>query len=243
MRDAMAGADASDLHKAKWKRLLTAALLKKRKRAIADGDDDTPALKQMKIDRSATWEWLCALDDSMAETIGHGLEWYACHKKMTFNEDFEEDEKDLDNVLVFCMDEEQKQLCGYYYLERALQLNVVRHQPPFHRRHNDLMNTLTRAGLYDVVHLTIMQRNIAYGPWGKGGNLQDLWDSALEMMAVLTEDDSFLMFMWPTICRCKGWASEADTGRKARQAFARDLRHFRIPARVAIARNMHQRKM
>ena len=131
MRDAMAGAEATDLHKSKWKRLLTHALAKKRKRAIADGDEDTPALKQMKIDRSATWERLCALDDSMAQTIGHGLEWYACHKQMTFNHDFEGDEQDMDNVLVFCMDEEQKQLCGYYFLERSLKLNVVCTNLPF----------------------------------------------------------------------------------------------------------------
>ena len=41
------------------------------------------------------------------------------------------------------------------------------------------------------------------------------------------EDQEPLMFMWPTICRCRGWTSEADAGRKARQAFIRDLRHFR----------------
>ena len=123
MRDAMTGAPATDLHKAKWKRLLTHALSKKRKRAIADSNDteDTPALKQVKIDRSATWEWLTAMDQSVYQMLGHGLEWYKCKTPdRPFNDDFEDDEIDEDKCLVFCMDEEQKQL------SRTLQLPMSR---------------------------------------------------------------------------------------------------------------------
>ncbi len=62
----------------------------------------------------------------MRDTLGHGLEWYDCSQKLRpFNADFEENESPDDNVLTICMDEEQKQLAGFFYLERKISLNLT----------------------------------------------------------------------------------------------------------------------
>lgn len=186
------------------------------------------AKRQAKVPKLSTWEWLVGMDSALFDTIGHGLEWYKPrHVDRPFDDDFEENEEDTDAVLIVCTDEEQKQLVGYYYLERHARFNVVRHQPPLHRRHNDLVNALAKSNLYEVLALTVLQRNIAYGPWNKGGNLQQLWEGAMEMMALLTPDSPFLLRMWPLICKGRGWVDEERTNRAARAAFLKELCTFR----------------
>lgn len=229
MRAAELGEKTSEADQEIWNGTLKRAL-RKRKAGATSGPaaKGKAAQRTAKIPKMATWEWLMAMDSSMNDTLGHGLEWYKPSvPDRSFNDDFAPDEADQDNVLVICTDEEQKQLAGFYFLERHLGLNVVRHQPPLHRRHNDFTNTLVRSGLYEVVALTVMQRNIAYGPWGKGGNLQDLWESAIEMMAVLTPQDPFLLKMWPVICKGRGWVEEHQTNAKAREKFLEELASYR----------------
>ncbi len=77
------------------------------------------------------------------------------------------------------------------------------------------MNALAYSGLYDIVALTIFQRNVAFGPWGKAGNMQELWEVGLEMMATLSPDDVFLLKMRRSICEDRGWTSAEATGRAA----------------------------
>lgn len=193
MRAAQLGQAATESDTAKWRALVRRSMLKRKATELdGPGAKARAAKKQAKVPKMATWEWLFALDSSMFDTLGHGLEWYTPKVVgRTFDEDFEQEDVDDDNLLVMCADEEQTQLAGYYYLERKLHLSCVRLQPPLHRRHNDMMNALVKANMYQVAALTVMQRNISYGPWGKGANLQELWEAAVEMMQLVKPNDPF----------------------------------------------------
>ena len=170
-----------------------------------------------KAPLQATHSWLCSLQSSMTDSLSHGLEKYQNKKRRRpYNDDFDAGEVDDESYLTMCMDEEQKQLAGYYFLERKMDLNCFRIMPPLHRRHNDLMNSLARANCYEVVALSVLQRNISYGPYNHGGNLQTLWETGLAMMKQLNPDDSFLCKLWPRICRDRGWTTEEQCGRQAR---------------------------
>ena len=89
------------------------------------------------------------------------------------------------------------------------------------------MNSLARASCYEVVALSVLQRNISYGPYNHGGNLQTLWETGLAMMKQLNPDDSFLCKLWPRICRDRGWTTEEQCGRQARVKFLEVLPAFR----------------
>lgn len=229
MRAAQLGQVATEVETAKWRALVKRSMLKRKATELdGPGAKAQAAKKRAKVPKMATWEWLLALDSSMFDTLGHGLEWYVPKRlDRTFDEDFEDGAVDDDNLLVMCADEEHKQLAGYYYLERKLHLSCVRLQPPLHRRHNDMMNALVKANMYQVVALTVMRRNISYGPWGKGGNLQELWEAAAEIVQLIKPNDPFLLRMWGDICRDWNWVNDTDTGLHARQRFLEELSTFR----------------
>jgi hypothetical protein len=212
-----------------WRQRLAFAM---RKRKAASEEGPTAVVKRaktlFKAPLESTHHWLCSLNSAMHDSLGHGLEKYVnTHPERPYNDDFEEGEKDHQKYLTFCMDEEQKQLAGFYFLERKLALNIFRLMPPLHRRHNDLVNSLVRADCYELVALTVLQRNISYGPWNAGGNLQELWETGLEMMRQLDPDDAFLCKLWPRICRDRGYTEPEQCGREARARLLATLPAFR----------------
>lgn len=176
----------------------------------------------------STHIWLCSMNSAMDDSLGHGLEKRrSSQPHRAYNDDFEENERDTEHYLTFCMDEEQKQLAAFCYLERKASLNVFRIMSSLHRRHNGMVNSLVRAGCYELVALSVLQRNIAYGPWGKGGNLQVLWESGLEMVRQLGPDDAFLCKLWGRICRDRGWSEPAECDREARSRLVVAFSAFR----------------
>ena len=163
-----------------------------------------------------------ALNSALEDSLGHGLEIYKCTKEREFEDDFEEHEVDEDCTLMITCDEVQYQLRMVWFLQRGLWLNVERFQPPAHRRNNDSINALVRAGLYWVFNFTILQRNLAYGAYDTGSNYFELWESALELLECLEPDDPFLLRLWPRICVANDWAGE-QTNRAARQRFIAEI--------------------
>ena len=226
LRGQLVGTELSLDEKADWQDLQNKAV---KRRAPGSGEAAAKrARSDSKYPRLATYDWLCGLDSAIRDGVGHGLEWYrAKDPARAYDDDMMEGELDDECGLTICVDEEQKQLAGYYYLERKANLVVFRLQPPLHRRHNDMMTALAKSGLYDVVALTIFQRNIAFGPWKKSGNMQELWEAGVDMMVTLKTDDIFLMKLWPGICRDHGWESEEETGREARKTFIATLPSYR----------------
>ena len=120
--------------------------------------------------------------------------------------------------MVTC-DQVQYQLRMLFYCQRSLDLHMEIIMPPVHRRNNDLLNATVRAGLYWVFSFTLMQRNLPYGSFGKGANMSELWDTAMELVSASTPDDAWLLKCWPGICRDRDWTSDADTNRDARARF------------------------
>ena len=219
-----APADAEELEA--WKEAETVGSMMRRRRLESGSGANVihrEAKTLAKTPYLATLDWVLGLHGSMEDSLLHGLEWYKPKRQRTFNDDFEEDEKDDDNFLVICMDEEQKQLRGYFFMERCLGLNTFLFMPPMHRRHNDWTNAAARSNNYDVVALTIFERNVAFGPYNKGGNAQELWEVGLELMQFIDADDPFLLKVWPLICSGKEWYTDEETCRGARERFIASL--------------------
>lgn len=223
------GLDAHQSDKATWRERLAASWRKRKAEAnIGPSSVAKRAKAVFKNPLESTHNWLCSLNSAMNDSLGHGLEKYRNSAPgRAHNDDFEGSEQDEEGYLTFCMDEEQKQLAGYYFLERKMNLNVFRIVPPLHRRHNDLVNSLVRAGCYELVALSVLQRNVSYGPWCKGGNLQVLWESGVEMMKQLDPDDAFLCKLWERICRDRGYSEPAQCDREARARLLESLPAFK----------------
>lgn len=58
-----------------------------------------------------------------------------------------DDEVDNERILTIVMDQEQKQWCAGFFLQRKLDLNLEMFNGPFHRRWNDCTNALCATGL------------------------------------------------------------------------------------------------
>ena len=228
LRDDFVGTTLNLDDRVQWRQQIEAQV-KKRKATPDSAESKAKRAKSTaRAPLRATCDWLCALDTSIAQVLGHGLEWFSSPEPdRPFDDDFADNEVDTQHSITFCFDEEQKQLAGYYFLERKLGLACFRLQPPLHRRHNDVMNAIIRAGLYDIVALTIFVRNISFGPWNKSGNMQSLWETGIEMSNTLTPDDVFLLKMWPSICQDKGWTTPEETDRAARERFVASLPSLR----------------
>ena len=138
MRVSCLGSSASEQDMQSWRATLKRAFPQTRKADMESPEAKARiAKRRANISKLATWCWLLAMDSAMNDSLGHGLEWYLpAVADRPFNDDLHDNEEDTDNILVYCSDEEQKQLAGYYYLERGLKLICVRHQPPLHRRRN-----------------------------------------------------------------------------------------------------------
>lgn len=120
-----------------------------------------------------------------------------------FQDDFEDGEQDLDCTLMITCDEVQYQLRMFWFLQRSLLMNVERLQHPVHRRNNDSINAIVRAGLYWVFPFTLMHRNLPYGVWDTGSNYHELWEIALEMLEGLKPDEPFPSQGVATHLRCE----------------------------------------
>jgi hypothetical protein len=172
----------------------------------------------------ATYDWLCALENALREGVGHGLSWYKnTEADRAVDDDFRDGEIDSNNILTITVDEEQKQLRAIYFLQRCLHLNVERLMPPFHSRNNACVRALHRAGVWEVALLAIFQRNCVFGPFKKSGNFQQLWETGLDLSEALQENNPFLLRVWPSICKRKGWQNPSETDAQARVQFIKQL--------------------
>lgn len=219
------GVELTEEEKADTRKRTLAFLQSKAESSKATPAAKAKALKALpKLERKATYEWILALHNSLCAGLGYGLERFLSKEPhREFDEDLQEGEASFEPMITMVMDQLQKQWSGAYYLQRALRLNIEVIIPPFHRRHNDLMAGVTKAGMYPVIVMAIFKHNIAYGPFGKGGNMTELRELGHELLATIDADHPLLVRLWPLIVRDRGWRMEEETNREARVRFCQVL--------------------
>lgn len=141
---------------------------------------------------------------------------------LDFDEDLPDDEAAFP-ALVLLSDQEQKQLCGIYYMQRHLKLAIEHIGGPMHRTNNDITRGLVLAGAYDVCMMFMMVQNLAYGPFQKSGNFALTQEVGLEIIPHCDAEDPILARLWPLICKDNGWATPTQTGAEARRRFGADI--------------------
>lgn len=225
LRKKAPGTALSSSERASWKQA-QATFMKRR----AEASENMPAVASKRIkmadqaERLASWDWLLAVQNALTNSLHWGLEHFVnTQPERGFDDNLAEGEKDIERVLVVTMDQEQKQWCAGWFLQRSLNLNIEFLNGPFHRRWNDLTNALCASGLYNVALMSLFINNVSYGPWQKGGFFNELVETGQELMCHLEADDDMLLRLWPAICRDHEWDQPAQCDRSAREEWIRRL--------------------
>lgn len=154
--------------------------------------------------------------------LGLGLESTKPPCDFDFDEDLQEGES-VFPALVLLSDQEQKQLCGIYYLQRHLKLAIEHIGGPMHRLNNDITRGLVLAGSYDVCMMCMMIQNLADGPFRKSGSFALMQEVGLDVISHCDCEDPILVRLWPLICKDHKWTSSAQTDAAARRRFLADI--------------------
>ena len=93
----------------------------------------------------------------MHVSLGHGLASYVPSiVDKAFDDELAEDEIVLPPLFILA-DEEQKQLCAVFYMQRERKMCIEFLHGIIHRRHNDSARALAIAGFYDTVVLNMFR--------------------------------------------------------------------------------------
>lgn len=217
------GAALSASEKAEWR---GKALDFIRKRKWEDASTAESQAKQRRasgrIPRLATYDWLACVHNSMKCILGRGLEAAQPATSLAYDDELAPGGT-VHPAIVLLSDQEQKQLCGVYYLQRHLKLSVEHIGGPMHRLNNDLTRALILAGAYDACLMFMMVQNLAYGPFQKSGNFALMQEVGLDVVSHCGADDPIFCRLWPLICKDRGWTSASETDRSARERFLSEV--------------------
>jgi hypothetical protein len=104
---------------------------KRRAAAAASGEENAKrARRATKQQGLATFDALCALNASLEDGRGAGLETWKIDPLREFDDDIAKGQTEELGLLVFTMDEVQYQMRMFFYLQRHLRLSVERMPPP-----------------------------------------------------------------------------------------------------------------
>ena len=164
-------------------------------------------------ERVATFNWMVDLNHALT----------SCGKRLR---DFAEQDEILaapllkkPRTLWLCSDQEAVQIAAANFLKHS-GIWLVHIYDPCHRSNNDLILSLSHAGLLRQTMWAMASYNILSGPWGRGNHWAMIQEMAARLSDLCDPDNELLLKFYPSILADEGRNPEENTCQNRAQYLA-----------------------